>query len=379
MIEQVSKELCCGCGVCESVCPVSAIHLIQSANGFLYPCVTDSCISCGKCLKTCPVNLPEHPQDKSEIQVYALQNKTSDILSESSSGGVFFELAKYIVQNGGVVVGAAFDENLKLSHIMAETETAIKPLMGSKYLQSNTRFTLKQVKEILSSGRLLLYSGTPCQIKALRRYLGKTYDNLYTVDVICHGVPSQAHFDRYCQYIEKKYHSRLKKISFRDKSNGWKNYKIKLVFENGKIIIEDIYKNIYMRAFLKNFSLRESCFQCSANNYRSGSDLTMGDFWHIDCVSERFSDDRGCSGLAIRSSKGQALFEAIKDRFVYENQPLDVLVHNNFVLERSVKKPTGYNDFVYDLFIEDLNKIDDKYVCGSFKERLKKRIFQYIK
>ncbi|MBP3554310.1 MAG: Coenzyme F420 hydrogenase/dehydrogenase, beta subunit C-terminal domain [Clostridia bacterium] len=379
MIEKVSKALCCGCRACESACPKSAIRFEKDANGFSYPHATDACISCGKCLKVCPVNTQTEPQDKSEIKVYALQNKASEILSESSSGGVFFELASYIIQNGGVVFGAAFDENLKLSHVAAETTEELKPLMGSKYLQSDMRSALKQVKETLVSGRLVLYSGTPCQIKALHRYLGKAYENLYTVDVICHGAPSQAHFDRYVQYIEKKYHSRIKSISFRNKSNGWKNFCVKLCLENGKVIIEDIHKNLYMRAFLKNLSLRESCFQCSANNYRSGSDLTMGDFWNIERTSATFSDDRGCSGVMIHSEKGQKLLEAVKNRFVCEEQSLELLVKYNHVLETSVKKPANYDAFAKAYFTLDLNKTDDMYLCGSFTERLKKRLWKILK
>ena len=305
MINIIDKSKCCGCSACVQVCPKQCIQMHEDNEGFLYPQVNaEICIHCGLCEKVCP---ELHTSKKCEpLSVYAAKNTDEEVRLTSSSGGIFTLLAEQIIEEGGVVFGARFDEKWEVHHIMATTKEELKPFRGSKYVQSRIGTTFKQVKVCLNLGKKVLFTGAPCQVAGLKHYLRKDYDNLLTMDFVCHGVPSPKVWRSYLSEVSEG--RNIKNIEFRNKRCGWKNPSLVLDFEEiekRRLLSQSrgFDENIFMQAFLSNLILRPSCYDCAEKCGKSGSDITLGDFWGIEKVLSNFDDDRGCSLLLIYSSK----------------------------------------------------------------------------
>lgn len=308
MIIIKSKYDCCGCGACAQRCPHNAIELIQDNEGFLYPQIDESiCIDCGLCERVCPIInqvLPSEP-----IKTFAAKNNDENIRQLSSSGGIFTLLATKVINNGGVVFGAIFNAKWEVEHDYTDTIEGIAKFRGSKYVQSKINNNYILAEEYLKDGKQVLFSGTPCQIAGLKRFLRKEYENLICVDIICHGVPSPFIWQK---YLEQYNSTELSSISFRDKTNSWKRYEV--VIRQGKktLIREDIGKNIYMKLFLSDLCLRPSCSNCSSKSGKSKSDITIADFWGIQHLHPDFDDDKGCNLILIHSKKGLNLFNKLE-------------------------------------------------------------------
>lgn len=292
----------------------------EDAEGFLYP-QTDvqACIDCGLCEKTCPM-LSDTGRGN-PLDVLAAVNPDTGIRDSSSSGGVFTALAAKAIGDGGVVAGAAFDSRCEVHHEFVSSVQELGRLRGSKYVQSRTENTFRQTARYLKEGRPVLFSGTPCQIKALRLFLGKEYPMLYTVETVCHGVPGPGVWRAYLSEVLGKsqlpvrHHSSVLalngglKICFRDKSSGWKDYHVVIGFPEGANVLDERHaKNRYMRLFLSDIALRPSCYACRAKNGRSGSDISIADYWGADRLMPEFYDDKGTSLVIINSEKGKRLF-----------------------------------------------------------------------
>ena len=219
-IHLASTDTCSGCAACVSVCPTGSISMKEDREGFLQPHInTKTCIGCHKCEKTCPILNPIEIPNDFETQAYAAINKDEDVRMRSSSGGMFHALAKWTIEQGGVVFGARFNDQWEVVHDYTETIEGIEPFMRSKYVQSRIGDTFKQAKQFLEAGRWVLYSGTPCQIGGLKAYLKKEYEKLLGVDLICHGVPSPGVWRAYLKEAIKG--DTLLGFNFRDKKNGW--------------------------------------------------------------------------------------------------------------------------------------------------------------
>lgn len=315
-IAPLPKDECTGCTACLNACPVQCIDVIKDDEGFERVAIDyKKCIKCGKCQIVCPVNQKDKKIKKPEV--YAVKNK-DEIREKSSSGGVFYSLAKKIIDENGIVYGAAFNENLELKHIRVKNITDLQKIQGSKYVASSIGNSYKSVKSDLENGLKVLFSGTPCQIKGLKGFLQKEYDNLYTVDVVCHGTPSEKVFKEYISSLEEQNGSKVIDYSFRNKDNGWKKFNTKITFENGKTIVEPFDKNIYMLGFLRNLYLRKSCYSCTSNKLSSGSDITLADFWGINEIEPEFDDDKGVSLVIINSEKGKKIFSDLNANFEYK-------------------------------------------------------------
>ena len=297
MISTIDKFLCCGCSSCVQRCPKQCISLKEDKEGFLYPIVDDEiCIDCGLCEKVCPVlNLYE---ERLPYGVYAVKHKNDEIRMASSSGGVFTLLAEQVLDEGGVVFGARFDECWEVMHDYTETREGLTAFRGSKYVQSRIGNSYKQAEKFLREGRKVMFTGTPCQIAGLKSYLRKEYDNLLAVDFVCHGVPSPKVWRIYLKEITNNHCQSIKYINFRDKRTGWKNYSVSIIYTSGTTIQTPYFENIFMKEFLSDFCLRPSCYQCVYKLGKSGADITMGDFWGIEKVRPDLDDDKGC-GLVL--------------------------------------------------------------------------------
>jgi len=355
MKEIISKELCTGCSACASICPNSAIEIIENEEGFKYPVINrEKCINCGLCKSRCPVINSTCKEKK--VNSYACYNKNTKIREKSSSGGMFYLLANYILENDGLVFGAKFNKKFLVEHDYIDNKKELKKFMGSKYLQSDINNNYQKVKKFLEEGRLVLFSGTPCQIEGLYSYLGKDYESLYTQDIICHGCPSPKVWKKYLDSFYKK----VKKVNMRNKKNGWSNYSMDIEFENEKFNVSH-NKDKYMYFFLSNYSLRQSCYNCNFKKIYRKSDFTLGDLWGIKNMKPHLNDDKGVSLLLINSKKGKKIFEYIKKDLVYEEVDLEKAIYYNSAMIKSVNKPKLRESFFKDLDNKKFNIIYIKY------------------
>lgn len=311
MIKIKDKKKCCGCTACEQICPKSCISMTRDDEGFSYPIMdVKSCIDCGACEMVCPSIHPYTPQ-KELPQSYACKALSEDVRKNSSSGGMFTILANEVIIQGGVVFGASFQDDWTVSHDYTETIEGLQKFQGSKYVQSELGNVYQVVKSFLKAGRQVLFSGTPCQVAGLNHFLRKKYDNLYTIDIVCHSIPSPLVWKLYLE--EKGKGNNIESITFRDKSEGWHSYG--LCVSSSKGIIERGAKdsNLYMRGFLENLTVRPSCFACPSRNYTSGSDIMLADCWGLEKYHPEIDDNQGMSQVLILTAKGRDLFDACRD------------------------------------------------------------------
>lgn len=335
MLQIKEKKDCCGCEACVQRCPQQCITVREDSEGFLYPVVDEGrCTDCGLCERVCPGLQPGEPREP--LKVYAAKNPDEKVRIQSSSGGIFSLLAEQVIRAGGVVFGARFDGRWEVVHDYTEAMEGLEAFRGSKYVQSRTGETYRQAETFLRAGRKVLFCGTPCQIAGLKLFLRKEYENLLTVDFICHGVPSLGVWRKYLQEIAARraagkntvlsaslntsddISQNISSISFRDKALGWKKFSFVVRLsatdgaeKNSVLLSECFSKNLFMRGFLTNLYLRPSCYACPAKSFRSGSDMTIGDFWGVECVLPDFDDDKGISGVMLNSRKAEVLWKSI--------------------------------------------------------------------
>lgn len=318
-VKNIMSEKCYGCGLCMVICPLDCIKKKEDYQGLSYPEIDEEkCVHCGKCYRQCPVVSSELNKPK---QIKAIKN-TDDIRYISASGGAFTAIAQYIISHNGIVYGAAFDEKLNLKHIRCETMDDLKGCRGSKYLQSDIMDALKLIKKDIEDQRFVLFSGTPCQVSAVKNEYG-SYDKIVLVDLICHGVIGKRIFQEFKMQLEKKYNSELKEINFRDKSKGWSNQRWSACLKNGRYIDEGdmaSYKNLYY----SHFAHRESCFHCQFANIERTGDITIGDYWGVGNYYPEINDEKGISLTLINTKRGEYVADQIsvlkKGKILKENE-----------------------------------------------------------
>lgn len=307
MIDIKNKQDCCGCSACTQRCPKQCITMAEDEEGFLYPQVdTSKCVDCHLCEKVCPVI--NKYEARTPLNVYAAKNSDDEVRLQSSSGGIFTLLAEQTIKDGGVVFGACWDKDWNVKHDYAECLDDLAKFRGSKYLQSVIGDTYIKAEQFLKASRKVMFTGTPCQIAGLKHFLRKEYDNLLAVEVICHSVPSSGVWQQYL--IEKLQtlgwnKSDIRHISFRSKATGWKGYSFMIENKDGNVFWELGSKNAFMRGFLANLYTRPSCKKCPAKQLKSGSDITLGDFWGINSLMPEIDDDKGVSVVIVNTEKGR--------------------------------------------------------------------------
>ena len=305
MIHITEPKNCCGCNACVQACPKHCIRMQEDSEGFLYPFVDrESCIDCGLCERVCPVINQNEPQKP--VVTLAAVNSDESVRLASSSGGIFTLLAERTIDNGGVVFGTAFDENWDVKHICIDSKSELPKLRGSKYVQSIIGNCYKEAKTYLDAGKEVLFSGTPCQIAGLKRFLRKDYHNLKTMDVVCHGTPSPLVWRKYLDEVSSMYNiAQITDIKFRDKTDGWKNFSLSIKYKDKegaeKTFRKTLNENVFMRCFLSNMCLRPSCYACPARDGKSGSDITLADLWGAENICPESDDDKGVSLVLLRN------------------------------------------------------------------------------
>lgn len=307
------KGDCCGCSACMNVCGKHAIHMRSDEEGFLYPEIEESlCVSCEKCKEVCAFQNGYRTKDHFVPSLgFAVKHKEEEIREQSRSGGMFTALTDYILEKGGAVYGAGFGEHFSVQHKRAVTKEERDEFRGSKYVQSNMGDCFPKVRQDLEEGRKVLFSGTACQVAGLKRYLGKWYHNLFTVDIVCHGTPSPKIWEDFLRMREKELGSPVTAVNFRDKEKyGWAAH-YESVVAGGK----KYYSRIYTKLFYQNAVLRPACYECRYTNKRRPGDITLADFWgHEKAVPGFHEDDRGVSLVLVNSKRGKQLFDVVKKK-----------------------------------------------------------------
>lgn len=403
MIQITDKHNCCGCSACVNACPKACITMLADEEGFLYPNVdSTSCIDCNLCEKVCPFIFASEP--KNPISTYAAINPSDKERSQSSSGGIFTMLMRETLKKRGVVIGAAFDKEWNVRHKAIEKMEDIHLLQGSKYVQSYIGESYKEAKQFLISGRTVLFSGTTCQIAGLKQYLRKDYDNLITIDVVCHGVPSPRVWKDYISTLQRPKASSsennaalssqndvstIEGISFRDKLNGWRKYDFVVHYssvqrEKEKFdslsanapqdFRESLDKNIFIQGFLRNLYLRPSCYQCKVRSGRCGSDLTLGDFWGIWNIMPDIDDNKGVSMVLVNTKKGETLINIIEPK-LYEASYKDAVKFNPCI-EHSVAETKWrtmfWNNYKDQFVVESIERVINRMNPSLFKRSISK-------
>lgn len=375
MINIINKEKCSGCHACAAACPKECISMERDEEGFLYPRVDkDKCINCQLCEKSCPII--EKNAHSLDVCAYAIKNRDDEIRMQSSSGGIFTAIATKVILDGGVVFGAAFDSSFNVHHICVESVEELSRLRGSKYVQSTIGNTYKQAKEMLDSERFVYFTGTPCQIEGLLKYLGREYENLLTSDIVCHGVPSPMVWQL---YLRSKSDSCVKYASFRDKSEGWGNYSVVISFENSPEYKALASNDMYIKAFLSDLCLRPSCYSCAFKSKNRASDLTLADFWGIEKVLPELNDNKGTSLVLVHGKKGKKLLDDISEYIEIKEVDLDKALIYNPSATVSSSKPQKREEFIKNIRSEEFDKITEKYSKRTFIQKLKSKIKSIFK
>lgn len=348
------KADCCGCGACQNICPKDAIEMIEDEYGFIYPSINiKKCISCGACKLVCAYQ--KKTLKLNVKKTYIAISKNKNLIEKSASGGVFSTLANKFLENGGIVYGAIldFDKKIETKHIRIDKQEDLYKLQGSKYIQSNLGKIYRDVKKDLLQNKEVLFSGTPCQIDALKSFLGKIFDNLYTIDIICHGVPSNNLFLNYIRFIEKKRNIKIIDFSFRNKGKGWSlirkiGYIGKIRYIKNNKIKEEIlpaWTSSYYKLFLLSKICRINCYSCKyAKNKRCG-DITIGDYWGVEkehpeyytTIKEKLELKKGVSCILINSEKGIDFLSLYGRELELKPSDLEKVMSHNAQLKCSSK------------------------------------------
>lgn len=381
---------CTGCSACYNVCPVDAIEMQpDSIEGFYRPVIDgNKCIRCLKCEKSCPIISPLVSNEESNT-IYAVWNTDDKVRELSSSGGVFSALADYILECGGAVIGAAYDENLSLHHILIDRNDGLPKLRASKYIQSEIGSIFRQAVQILQTGRKVLFCGTPCQIAGFKGFLGKkNYDNLVLVDFICHGVPSPKFFHRYIQWLEKRY-GHITDFSFRNKNRGWYDAVRCIHMGSEKGFVKGIY-DAYCIGFYRSNCLQESCYNCQFLGLKRNSDITISDFWGIGKklpFGHKEEIKKGVSMVMINSNVGRVTFSKLKDHIEYCERTIGEVIQGNHSLIQSPLRPTSRSTFYIDLdslyfdtFLKKYLYPDKKtWLVKSFRDNMPLSIIHFFR
>lgn len=384
MQEIIEKNKCCGCAACYSACAHKAISMQLDEEGFEYPVINQNvCKDCGLCQQVCPVlqydNRQEVRKANNDAQVgFAARNTYYNQRLTSSSGSIFPPIAEWILEQGGVVVGVAYDDEWNAVHKIVDKKEDLQLIQGSKYLQCKAdNETFKSIRKELQSGRKVLYAAMACQVEALKSFLRKEYDNLYTIDLICMGIPSYVVWQKYLKAFFSG--ENIKSVNFKEKSIGWDSFCFRIDTDK-RTFKERGMQNLYLRSMFLSWNMRPSCFNCPFKNAERISDFTLADAWGVYKLIPQINDNKGLSSVVVHSSKGLQLWNELQDRIQSVEVSIDDIANGNSNLI-SNKIQTGNRKLFYRMLYKDPKQAFIKLctVKISIVKRLKKIIKRLIK
>lgn len=382
MIQLNNKGNCCGCTACANICPNHCIDMLPDNEGFLYPTVNHTlCTKCELCVEVCPI------LNKKQLSVipsaYLCRVKSSEILNTSTSGGAFTPIAQYVINKGGVVFGASFDENWKVRHTSATTMKEVAKFRGSKYVQSDLGKSFSEVKSYLKEDKWVCFSGTPCQASGLAYYLNRKYEKLIIVDLVCRGTPSPLLWENYIKYHEYHYKSKVKSVTFRSKTYGYHSNTMRVDFENGKVYSGSNRVDLFTKSFFQNLCSRPSCYQCTFKSIQHDSDVTLFDAWHVSKLVDGLKDDdKGYTNVFLQTETGLKIFEEIRPQLDY--YPTDVqkaIEHDGVMVCNSAPKSTKRDVFLSSVLnadVKDLKQEVLKFIRVSIFDKLWERAKPFL-
>lgn len=372
-VSNIEKEKCCGCSACQQACTANAIQMVVDEQGFLYPLVdAKRCNNCGVCFQVCNFT-KQLDHNRKVLNAYAFRHKSRKIRLKSSSGGAFVALSDYILGQGGIVCGAVVESGtMYLHHICSKSYEQRNRMCGSKYIQSNLENVYSEIKKYLVQDVKVLFTGTPCQVSGLLGYLGpaSTSNNLYTMDIFCHGVPSFNVFKKHLAYLEKKLGRRISCYQFRDKKYGWNLQTQTAILDNGDIKSNGFVQK-FKQAFLGNMVLRPACYKCKYASLHRYGDFSVGDFWGVEQILNVF-DNNGVSIVLCNTEKGKRFFNKASITHYVDEVNLSSIKQS--ALERCVEKPKESEKFWLNITHQGYEQTMDKFYPGNIRVKLSRRI-----
>ena len=370
MLDSNRIQRCSACSACVAVCPKKCISMVSDGRGFLYPYIEkDKCIDCNLCNSVC--EKAARQIESKPIKGYGVYSIDERLRFDSSSGGFFSTLAEKIIDDGGVVIGAAFAEDFRsVHHIVVEKKEDLRLCRGSKYIQSDAGGIFSVVKKKLLEEMLVLFSGTPCQVAGLRAFLKKDYNNLICVDFVCHGVPSSGVWRKYCDEKEMALNAKIVHINFRHKKYGWNAFGMSIGSDE-KISYLSKDEDPFLRIFLKDYILRSSCYECMHKGISRKSDITMAYLWGIAKIAPEYADGKGTSLLLVHSERGMEYLKRISQYLVMFDVDVKMAVSMNRACIKSAEKPKNYEEFWKDYEAKSIEELAGKYDKIPFKKKLK--------
>lgn len=378
MITIEDKIKCCGCTACANVCPNHCIEMNPDFEGFVYPVADVSkCVNCNLCKKVCPILNGIKITSTMPVGIF-MQNKDKDALKNSTSGGFFDVLCKYATDKGGYIVGVMYDEHFMTIHNIAETYEESFAFRGSKYAQSKLGDIFSKVKYLLDNSKLVVFSGTPCQVAGLKSFLRKEYEKLITVDLVCRSIPSPLLWQKYLDWQKKQYHSDIDSVNCRSKTYGYHSGSLVIRFKNGKKYSGSNRIDLYMKSFHRNVCSRPSCYECKFKTISRCSDFTMFDCWYPEKLTGGFEkdNDKGYTNVFIHTQRGTAIFDKVRDRIHYYSIEIsEALNFTGEMMEKSIYKPAERDIFYKKLESDQFEKAINRFVSVSWKDTF----FEYFK
>ena len=371
-----NKSECCACTACVNSCPKSCIKMIQDEEGFAYPEIDkNSCVNCHLCEKVCPVEHPDY-SNNDKPDVYAVLLKDVEERKKSSSGGAFFAIATFVLNNNGVVIGATMDEMHQVRHIMVESLDELFRLRGSKYVQSELGFIFAQVKDVLTKDKWCYFVGTGCQVAGLKAYLKKDYPKLITSDIVCHGVPSQALFDKHIKYLEDRYHDKVVNYYFRD-NESWGGCEI-CEFKNRKPLKNPSYElSPFLYSFMYGMTFRQSCYNCKFACVPRQGDITLADYWGVKEFFPDIDESHGVSLVLVNTQLGKTVWEIIKNAFEYYSSSISDGAKYNGNLVKVASKPAIRDDIYKQIEVLGYHRIAESTFKSPQWRKIK--IYNFMK
>lgn len=391
MIKLCKKEICTGCSACANACPNKCIEMKSDEEGFLHPVINvDFCVECGRCVGVCPATTPL-TNENFETSIYAAKNLNESVRLKSTSGGVFTKICEYILERDGVVFGAAFDKDFKVQHIYVEQLEEIEKLRTAKYAQSKIGSSYREVLSFLSQGRWVLFSGTPCQISGLLSFLGKSYNRLITVDLVCLGTPSPdvwEHYIRYRSVIDANGNV-PENINLRCKDTGWARYSVRFDYLNGIVYSLPNDQDPYLRAFVQGLCMRPSCYKCELKGVERNSDFTLGDYWGVWSANPEMDDGKGVSIVLVHTEKAEHIWHEISSTLFIMELKKDACFAENPAALRPIRYNESRTDFMmrykeedFSFLVNELAPIfeqnDKQGIVESFLLRIVRKVKQIL-